>query len=50
MFKKVKFNSHENVGYGDINLPEQEMHTTAYWLTAPADLKEKLARISWRTG
>ncbi len=26
-FKKLKFHSHENVGYGDISLPEEEMHT-----------------------
>ncbi len=26
-FKKLKFHSHENVGYGDIALPEEEMHT-----------------------
>ncbi len=50
MFKKVKFNSHENVGYGDINLPEQEMHTTAYWLTAPAELKEKLGQNKLENG
>lgn len=26
-FKKLKFHTHENVGYGDIFLPEEEMHT-----------------------
>jgi DEAD/DEAH box helicase domain-containing protein len=26
-FKKLKFHSHENVGYGEISLPEEEMHT-----------------------
>ena len=26
-FKKLRFHSHENVGYGDISLPEEEMHT-----------------------
>jgi len=26
-FKKLKFGTHENVGYGDISLPEEEMHT-----------------------
>ena len=30
MFKKIKFNTHENVGFGTISLPEMEMHTTAY--------------------
>ncbi len=29
MFKKLKFHTHENVGWGSISIPEQEMHTTA---------------------
>jgi DEAD/DEAH box helicase domain-containing protein len=28
-FKKIRFHTHENVGYGDINLPEEEMQTRA---------------------
>ena len=32
MYKKVKFYTHENLGYGKINLPAEDMHTTAYWL------------------
>jgi DEAD/DEAH box helicase domain-containing protein len=32
-FKKLRFHTHENVGYGDITLPDQEMHTTACWIT-----------------
>jgi DEAD/DEAH box helicase domain-containing protein len=32
IFKKIKFDSHENVGWGKIQLPPQELHTTAYWL------------------
>ena len=31
-FKKVKFYTMENVGSGNLSLPEQEMHTTAFWL------------------
>ena len=34
-FKKIKFYTNENVGSGELDLPEQEMHTTAYWLTIP---------------
>jgi DEAD/DEAH box helicase domain-containing protein len=34
-FKKVRFRTNENVGYGDVNLPSIEMHTTAFWLTVP---------------
>ncbi len=32
-FKKIKFHSRENVGYGEVHLPDQEMHTTSYWFT-----------------
>jgi len=34
-FKKIKFHTFENVGAGKLELPEQEWHTTAYWLTLP---------------
>ncbi|MBI2828069.1 MAG: DEAD/DEAH box helicase [Acidobacteria bacterium] len=34
-FKKIKFHTNENVGSGELDLPEQQMHTTAYWLTVP---------------
>jgi len=35
-FKKIKFYTNENVGSGDLDLPEQQMHTTSYWMTIPA--------------
>jgi DEAD/DEAH box helicase domain-containing protein len=35
-FKKIKFHTMENVGAGDLSLPQREMHTTAYWLTIPS--------------
>ncbi len=28
-YKKIKFHTHENIGYGDIHLPPEEMHTIA---------------------
>jgi DEAD/DEAH box helicase domain-containing protein len=31
-FKKIKFYTLENIGAGQLSLPEQEMHTTAFWL------------------
>ena len=37
-FKKVRFKTNENVGYGDVNLPAIEMHTSACWLTIPKPL------------
>jgi len=33
IYKKIKLYTHENVGWGRVNLPEQEMHTEAVWLT-----------------
>ena len=32
-FKKIKFFTNENLGSGNLELPENEMHTTAFWLT-----------------
>ena len=32
-FKKIKFFTLENIGSGKLDLPENEMHTTAFWLT-----------------
>ena len=40
-FKKIKMGTLENVGAGEVELPQQEMQTTAAWLTvAPALLTE----------
>jgi len=41
-FKKVKFYTLENVGAGNLSLPEQEMHTTSWWLHFPADFLAQL--------
>jgi DEAD/DEAH box helicase domain-containing protein len=41
-FKKIKFYTNENVGSGELDLPEQEMHTTSYWLTIPRDVLNSL--------
>src|ERR1700682_163283 len=41
-FKKIKFFTNENVGAGNLELPENEFHTTAYWLTLERALVESL--------
>ncbi len=41
-FKKIKFYTNENVGSGELDLPEQQMHTTSYWLTVPRASYEAL--------
>ena len=42
-FKKIKMGTLENVGSGEVELPQQEMQTTSAWLSLPA---ETLARVS----
>ena len=37
-FKKIKFFTNENVGSGKLELPENEMHTTAFWVTLQHEL------------
>ena len=44
LFKKIKFHTHENVGWGPINLPEQQMHTAATWLVVPDDAAARFDR------
>lgn len=41
-FKKIKFHTNQNVGSGELMLPEQEMHTTAFWLTLPQPLLDAM--------
>ncbi len=41
-FKKIKFFTNENIGAGKLELPENEMHTTSYWLTLERSLVESL--------
>ncbi len=32
IYKKLRLETHENLGWGRIRLPELELHTTAYWI------------------
>jgi DEAD/DEAH box helicase domain-containing protein len=41
-FKKLKFFTNENIGAGRLELPENEMHTTSYWITLERPLLESL--------
>jgi len=41
-FKKIKFFTNENIGAGQLQLPENEMHTTSYWITLERDLLDSL--------
>ena len=41
-FKKIKLFTNENIGDGKLELPENEMHTTAYWITLHRPLLDSL--------
>lgn len=42
IFKKIKFDTHENIGSGPIHLPEEELHTSAAWISLNEDFKNTL--------
>lgn len=41
-YKKIKLSTFENIGFGDVNLPEHEMHTTCYWFTVDKEYLRNL--------
>ncbi len=41
-FKKIKFYTNENIGSGDLDLPEQQMHTSSYWVTIPRETMDEV--------
>ncbi|WP_042161866.1 DEAD/DEAH box helicase [Paenibacillus gorillae] len=45
MFKKIRLTSFENIGYGPIKLPEEELHTSATWV----EIKEVDPSIETKT-
>jgi DEAD/DEAH box helicase domain-containing protein len=42
-YKKIKFYTHENAGYGEVRLPEMQMHTTAFWVTVPEGIDVRVS-------
>ena len=40
-YKKIRYYTHENIGYGPVTLPDQELHTTAVWWQLPPDRLEQ---------
>ena len=50
MFKKIRFDTHETLGFGHVRLPETDMHTTAMWWTLPPDLVAALPSDTLKNG
>jgi len=41
-YKKIRMHTHENLGWGKVFLPESQMHTSAYWLSLPRYLSDRM--------
>ncbi|WP_440222822.1 DEAD/DEAH box helicase [Dokdonella sp. MW10] len=41
-YKKIRYYTHENIGYGPVTLPDQEMHTSSVWWQLPQHELERL--------
>ena len=50
MFKKIRFDTQETLGFGKVRLPEMEMHTQAMWWTLPEELCASLASDQLKNG
>lgn len=50
IFKKMRFDNGENVGFGPVRLPETDMHTTATWRTVPDSIVQKYEKDDLQSG
>lgn len=50
MFKKIRFDTHETLGFGHVRLPEMDMHTTAMWWTLPEALCNRFENDTLKNG
>jgi len=47
-YKKIRYYTHENVGYGNVTLPDQEMHTTAAWWQVAPQVLDQAFTSRWQ--
>ena len=50
IFKKMRFDTGENLGFGPVRLPETDMHTTAMWRTVPDSIARKYEKDDLQSG
>ncbi len=50
LFKKMKLDTGESLGYGPVRLPETDMHTQAMWLTLTAEEAGRYPKDSLQNG
>ncbi|MFD2673038.1 DEAD/DEAH box helicase [Marinicrinis sediminis] len=44
IFKKIRLRTHENIGSGPIHLPEEELHTSSFWISLGEELSAGMNR------
>ncbi|MDA0815844.1 MAG: DUF1998 domain-containing protein, partial [Chloroflexi bacterium] len=44
IFKKIKLHTHENIGWGKIHIPQDDLHTGAFWIALPDDIVASVAK------
>jgi DEAD/DEAH box helicase domain-containing protein len=50
IFKKIKLDTNENVGWGRISIPEESRHTTGYWFALDEECTDGLSRTELQDG
>lgn len=48
-FKKIKFGTRENIGFGPVDIPAQTLTTTAFWLVPGDEIKLAMKSAGLRT-
>jgi DEAD/DEAH box helicase domain-containing protein len=48
-FKKIKFSTRENIGFGSVDIPAQNLPTTAFWLTPDDEVRSAMKSRGLRT-
>lgn len=49
-YRKIRFHTHETLGYGQVDLPEQVLETDAYWMAFGEELLGPLRAVGqWRS-
>ena len=43
VYKKIRYRTHENIGYGQICLPQEDVHTSGFWLSIGTDLTREMS-------
>ena len=50
LFKKMRFDTGENLGFGPVRLPETDMHTSAMWWTLEDEIAQKYSKDDLQGG